>query len=82
MEWSPAGDTCCPSVVLEASDIYCPGPLSFSRFLDNVSDICRFSDQDNTCIMQQLECASTSIVCLVYLYMAMKLSHLILSYLR
>ena len=42
----PAGDTRCPSVGLKATDVSRPGPISFTRVLDNESDLCPFCDPD------------------------------------
>ena len=41
--WSPDDCTCCPSAVLVAADVSCPGPPLFSRVLDDVSDIFLYS---------------------------------------
>ena len=43
---SPRGDTRGPSVVFEADDMPCPGPLHLSHIADYVYDFCPLPDSD------------------------------------
>ena len=40
------GDTRGPSVLIEAVDVPCQGPLHFSHIADYISDLCPLSDLD------------------------------------
>ena len=42
--WSPSGDTRGPSVVFEAVDIPCPGPIHFSHSVHYIYDFCPLPD--------------------------------------
>ena len=44
--WSPSGNTRGPSVVFEAVDMPCPGPLYFSHIADYVYDFYPLPDPD------------------------------------
>ena len=44
--WSPSGDTRGPSVVFEAVDMACSGPLQNSHIADYVYDFCHLPDPD------------------------------------
>ena len=44
--WSPSGDARCPSVVLEAVDMPCPGPFHFSHSVDYIYEFCPLPNPD------------------------------------
>ena len=44
LSYFPIGDTRCSSVVFEAVDVPCPGPLHFSNVADYIYDVCPLSD--------------------------------------
>ena len=46
LSWSPSGDTRGPSVVFEAVDMPCPGPLHLSYSVDYIYDFCPLPDAD------------------------------------